>query len=72
MITAMASHIITFKMPTKLKFNVRCEAERLLKAGLSVEEAAQSIASEGRCDYLRAKAQVEYVKVYKWSKFSKK
>ena len=68
----MASHIITFKMHPKLKFNVRCEAERLLAAGMNVEEAAQSIASEGRCDYLRAKAQVEYVKVYGWSKFSKK
>lgn len=68
----MASHIITFKMPTKLKFNVRCEAERLLAAGMNVEEAARAIADEGRCDYLRAKAQVEYVKVYGWSKFSKK
>ena len=67
----MASHIITFKMHPKLKFNVRCEAERLRAAGMNVEEAARAIASEGRCDYLRAKAQVEYVIVYKWSKFSK-
>jgi len=59
-------------MNARLKFNVRCEAERLLKAGMSVEDAAKAIASEGRCDYLRAKAQVEYVKVYGWSKFSKK
>lgn len=67
----MASHIITFKMPTKLKFNVRCEAERLLAAGMSVEDAARAIADEGRCCYLKAKAQVEYVKVYGWSKSRK-
>lgn len=69
---AMAPHIITFKMPTKLKFNVRCEAERLLKAGVSVEDAARAIADEGRCGYRDALNQVQYVKVYGWSKFSKK
>lgn len=63
--------IVTFKMHPKLKFNVRCEAERLLKAGKTVEEAARAIADEGRCCYHKAKAQVEYVKVYGWSKSRK-
>jgi hypothetical protein len=68
----MAGHIINFKMSPKLKHNIRCEAERLLNAGMSIEDAARAIADEGRTDYLRAKAQVEYVQVYGWSNFSKK
>ena len=69
---AMAPQIITFKMNPKLKFNVRCEAERLLKEGLTEQEAARAIANEGRCGYRDALNQVQYVKVYKWSKYSKK
>jgi uncharacterized membrane protein len=68
----MASHIVTFKMHPKLKFNVRCEAERLLASGMSVEDAARAIADEDRCGYRDALNQVQYVNVYKWSKYSKK
>lgn len=64
--------IITFKMDENLKNKVRREAEQLLKAGKTVDEAAEIIAIANPCTYANARNQVQYVKVYKWSYYSKK
>ena len=62
---------ITFKIEPKLKFNLRCEAERLLADGKTVEDAAAAIVNEGRCSPRIAMDVCEYVKTYQWSKFKK-
>jgi hypothetical protein len=65
--------VVTFIIQNeKRKFKLRSRAEDLLKAGYDVTAAAAVMVAEGLCEPHIAKDVVEWVKVYEWSRFSKK
>lgn len=65
---------VNFKIPDqKLRDKVRFAAEDFLKRGMTEQEAAQAIVeSVKQCAYHQALAQVQWVKVYQFSRYSKK
>ena len=65
--------IVTFKLKDeRRKFKLRSRAEDLLTAGHDVTAAAAAMVAEGLCERHIALEVCQWVKVYEWSRFSKK